>query len=211
MKNAIILGDSYSTFEGYIPEGYAVYYSDKECDNTDVRKVSETWWSIFAKKTGVNFVLNNSWSGSTVCYTAYGARDCSADSSFIYRAEQLIENGFFEKNDIDTVFIFGGTNDSWADSPLGELKFSDISRDDLFCVRPAIAYLVKRLREALGDVNIVCIANTEIKSEIIEAIKLSAEQYGACAVILSDIDKKCGHPTVKGMSQIADQVEQALI
>lgn len=35
IKNLIIIGDSYSTFEGYIPEGYAFYYSSKA--GTDVR------------------------------------------------------------------------------------------------------------------------------------------------------------------------------
>ena len=28
--NVFVLGDSYSTFKGYIPEGYATYYGDKE-------------------------------------------------------------------------------------------------------------------------------------------------------------------------------------
>jgi len=211
VKKAVIFGDSYSTFEGYIPEGYATYYADKECDNTDVRKVKETWWNILSQSTGLDLVLNNSWSGSTVCYTAYNGRDCSADSSFIYRLERLIEDGFFENEQIDTVFVFGGTNDSWANSPLGELKFSDISRDDLFCVLPAISYLIGKLRDTLPSADIVCIANTEIKPEIIEAIELSAKHYGARAVTLSEIDKRCGHPTVRGMAQIAEQVEKIIL
>jgi len=31
MKNILIFGDSYSTYEGYIPEGYPTYYSSQGC------------------------------------------------------------------------------------------------------------------------------------------------------------------------------------
>ena len=210
MKKAVIIGDSYSTFEGYIPEGYAIYYSSKDCDNTDVRHVEETWWKRLEDKGVMQVVHNNSWSGSTVCYTAYGERDCSGDSSFIFRAKQLIDQDYFVKNEIDTVIIFGGTNDSWANSPLGDIKFEGIERSDLFCVLPAISYLVKILREALPNVDIICVANTEIKDEIINATKVVSEHYGAKYVKLHDINKRCGHPTVQGMGEIAEQVEKAL-
>ena len=44
VRNIMIFGDSYSTFAGYIPDGYAVYYSTEEREQTDVRRVEETWW-----------------------------------------------------------------------------------------------------------------------------------------------------------------------
>ena len=40
IKNIMIIGDSYSTFRGYIPEGYAVYYDENS--GTDVFKVENT-------------------------------------------------------------------------------------------------------------------------------------------------------------------------
>ena len=36
-----ILGDSISTYKGYIPEGNSNY-----CPNDDVNDVSKTWWHI---------------------------------------------------------------------------------------------------------------------------------------------------------------------
>ena len=30
IQNVMIFGDSYSTFEGYIPEGYAFYYKNDD-------------------------------------------------------------------------------------------------------------------------------------------------------------------------------------
>ena len=59
-KNVIIFGDSYSTFEGYIPEGYAVYYSSHDDRHpTDVRRVEETWWHRVIEQTGDVLVRNN--------------------------------------------------------------------------------------------------------------------------------------------------------
>ena len=100
-KNVLIFGDSYSTFAGYIPNGFAVYYSDNGSGETDVSKVSETWWYQLLKESNSELIQNNSWSGSTVCYTGYDG-DCSETSSFIGRLNKLACAGFFEKNEINT-------------------------------------------------------------------------------------------------------------
>ena len=51
-NNVLILGDSYSTFNGYIPDGYITYYSENERPETDVRRVEETWWhSLLSEKS----------------------------------------------------------------------------------------------------------------------------------------------------------------
>lgn len=210
INNFMIFGDSYSTYEGYIPTGYPFYYSkngrfpEKERDVTKM-ELEETWWRRLAEKTGANPVLNNSWSGSTICYTGYSG-DCSKTSSFIYRYRKLLESGFFKENQIDTVFVFGGTNDSWADAPLGEFKLSNIAEEDLYCVLPAISYFAKTLREDLPDARIVFIANCDIKTEIISAIKAAGECFRVEFVELSCIDKLEGHPTPKGMEEIAEQI-----
>ena len=144
-NNTIIFGDSYSTFEKFVPDGYAVYYSEKGRPETDVTNVYQTWWHQVIAEANLNLVLNNSWSGSTICYTGYNNTDCSKSSSFIYRLHMMIEQGFFDKNNIDTVFVFGGTNDTWADAPLGTMKYENWEHDDLYFVLPAISYFFKTL------------------------------------------------------------------
>lgn len=67
----IIFGDSYSTFEDYIPIGFAFYYSGKGRGETDVTAVGQTWWHQVVNETELNLVQNISWSGSTICYTGY--------------------------------------------------------------------------------------------------------------------------------------------
>ncbi len=211
MKNIMIFGDSYSTFAGCIPEGYAAYYTGKRAEAPDVSSADKTWWGLLVKETGVNLVRNDSWSGSTIGYTGYSGKDTSGTSSFIYRLEKLSEEGFFEKNEIDTVFVFGGTNDSWSDAPLGEEMTEGFKREDLYNVLPAIGYFFAKLRETLPNAKIYGICNSGIKAEIVGAIKTACEKNQAKAIVLTDaVDKISGHPTEKGMADIEGQVLPAL-
>ena len=209
-NNIIIFGDSYSTFENFVPDGYAVYYSENERPETDVTKVEQTWWHQVVKNAALNLILNNSWSGSTIGYTGYDNVDCSKSSSFIYRLKQLIENGFFVENKIDTVFVFGGTNDSWSNAPLGEIKYSGWEEKDLFSVLPAVCYFLNLLKETLPQTKIYCLINTEIKPEIASCMENACEKYHITPITFNSIDKKCGHPTIQGMKNIKSSVLNAL-
>ena len=206
MENTLIFGDSYSTFEEYVPKGYAVYYSETERPETDVTKVEQTWWYQVVEEAPLKLALNNSWSGSTIGYTGYNNTDCSKSSSFIYRLKELIDNGFFVKNQIDKVFVFGGTNDSWSNAPLGEAKYSNWEEKELFSVLPAICYFLNFLKETLPQADIYCLINTDIKPEIASCMKNACEKYQITPITFDSIDKKCGHPTIQGMKNIKDSV-----
>ena len=205
MKNVLILGDSYSTFKGYIPNGYETYYP-----KLDVNRVEETWWKKLLKKIKGNLLENNSWSGSTIGYTTYNNEDCSKSSSFIFRYKQLKQEGFFEKNALDTVLIFGGTNDSWCNAPLGKMQFSGWEEKDLFKVLPAICYFAHVLKEDLPSTEIVFILNTNLKQEIQYCIEEVSKRYRFKLVKLINIDKESGHPTSKGMEEIANQIFEVI-
>ena len=43
-KTVVILGDSYSTFDGYVPEGFAVWYDSNVKEQNDVCEAEQTWW-----------------------------------------------------------------------------------------------------------------------------------------------------------------------
>lgn len=209
-KNAIILGDSYSTFAGFVPEGYAVWYPTNYEDDTAVRDVSQTWWHQVMEEANLNLLLNNSWSGSTVSYTGYYHVDCSETSSFIFRLKQLIENGFFTHNEIHKVFVFGGTNDSFIDAPLGEVMYSDWKKEDLYAVLPAICYFLHLLRDTLPYADIYCLINTELKPEITACLQDASKKYDAIPVTFESIDKVYEHPTAQGMSEIKNTVLNVL-
>lgn len=205
-NNVFIMGDSYSTYEGYIPEGYHTYYSDERANDPVVKGVEKTWWKIMEDENNLNIVLNDSFSGSTVCNTV--RETLTVESSFISRIDKYIKENFFDENKIDTVFIFGGTNDSWIDAPVGELKYSEWSLDELKCVLPAFCYLVDRAKKLVE--NIVVIINSDLKEEITSGFREACEKYNVRYVCLKEIDKQFGHPTESGMRQIAKQVTDCL-
>lgn len=207
-KNIVIFGDSYSTYAGYIPNGYPTYYSKEGNPGLGPSKMEckETWWGRLLAVTGDNLLLNDSWSGSPVCYTGYNGTDCSRFGSFICRFREYVRKGFFEKNKVDTVFVFGGTNDFWACAPLGEVKLSDWSEEDLYCVLPAFCHFMSALKAELPEAEICFIINTDMRAEIGNGIELAGKHFGVKTVRLHDIDKLEGHPTVKGMSEICEQV-----
>ena len=99
MKNILIFGDSYSTYEGYIPDGYPTYYSPQgrtEGPSVTKMRMEDTWWARCIKEINGNLLLNNSWSGSTIGYKGY-CGDCSQTSSFICRYRTLKMQAFFSK------------------------------------------------------------------------------------------------------------------
>ena len=204
--NLFILGDSYSTFKGCIPKEDAFYYYPEQTTPPTVKtmKLDETWWQRFIKATDATLVRNDSWSGSTICYTGY-LGDCSTSSSFIYRYRTLRDGGFFKENPVDTLLVFGGTNDSWVPSPLGEDR-EYTSEEDLYYVYPAITCLMSEMKRDLPKTRVIFIINTELNEKITDRIKTEAERLGVDTVELSDIDKIEGHPTPLGMAQITEQI-----
>jgi len=205
IKNVVIFGDSYSTFRGFIPERYSPWYSTNgRPEQTDVFHVEDTWWHQLSTELEFNIVRNDSWSGSTLAH--FIPTEGPFRPSFIERFEGLVKEGFFNEK-IDTVLVFGCTNDSWRDIPLGEVKFDGFEEKELYTVCPAICYFIKRLKEVLPEANIISIMNTGLKPEIIAATKAASQHFGAFCVELKDIGKQSGHPNVQGMIQIKEQVK----
>lgn len=95
-KKLSVLGDSISTFTGYIPAGNAVWYTGR---NNGVSSVNDTWWMKLIKGLDMQLLVNNSWSGSRVTTT-----DGSAKSGCYSRCEAL-------GNDPDVIIVYMGIND----------------------------------------------------------------------------------------------------
>lgn len=83
-----VLGDSYSTFEKYIPDTNKTYYTTTDWSKTGVVNVKQTWWWQVIKKAGFKLGANDSYSGATVSYSGYNDEDY-ADRSFITRVPRL--------------------------------------------------------------------------------------------------------------------------
>lgn len=205
-NNIFIMGDSYSTYKGYIPLGYHFYYSDEREQTPIVKGVEKTWWNILSNKKNFKIILNDSFSGSTICNMV--RETLTVESSFVSRVDKYIAENFFAENKIDKVFIFGGTNDSWIGSPIGELKYSDWTADDLKYVLPAFCYLIDRVKKVVEDITVII--NTGLKEEIANGFIAVCKKYEVKYLCLKEIDKEKGHPTELGMRQIANQVIESL-
>lgn len=202
-KSVSVLGDSYSTFEGFITPktNYTWYFANPDLKNTDVTDVTQTWWHRVVTDKGWKLCMNNSFSGSTICNRGYKGEDYT-DRSFITRMDNL--------GCPDIIFIFGATNDSWAGAPIGDYKYEDITSADLYTFRPAMARLLRYVKDRYPSTQIYFLLNDGLKDEIDTSVKTICRHYGVQCIELTGIDKKSGHPSVKGHRQIAEQVERAM-
>lgn len=199
-KSVSILGDSYSTFEGFLePSSNAIwYFADPQRDLTDVDDVEQTWWHLFITGGGYKLEKNNSFSGSTVCNTGYGGADYT-DRSFISRMDNL--------GCPDIILIFGATNDSWANAPLGEMNYENPAKGDLYSFRPALCHMLSHMVKRYPGTQIVYLLNDGLKPEINESITEACNHYGVPCLPLEGISKTAGHPDREGMKQIAAQLK----
>lgn len=112
-ESASILGDSISTYKGWLPEGNRTFYDEKIISN-----VRYTWWyEIFHSWYRLN--TNNSWSGATVATTNTAEKSNAMD-----RVDKL-QTGDEKPT---TIVIFLGTNDFFRNVKLGE--FTGVIDDD---------------------------------------------------------------------------------
>lgn len=104
-KNLSILGDSISTFSGYSNDATntnntigsnAIYYNGSNI----ITNVNDTWWMQTANETGMNLLVNNSWSGDQV------------SNKGMNRAMQLHDNtGENAGTNPDIIAVYLGIND----------------------------------------------------------------------------------------------------
>ena len=198
-----ILGDSYSTFKGYVePDSNYVWYPQPKPENNDVQDVRQLWWQLLIRNSkSLRLCQNNAFSGATICHTGYDGADYS-DRSFCTRLWHL--------GSPDIILVFGGTNDSWAKSPIGDFQYEGWGSRNLYQFRPAMAYMLAHLQNRYPGVELYVIINSELSDEVTSSMKTICDHYRVTYIQLHDIEKQWGHPSQKGMQQIAEQVGAVL-
>ena len=97
------LGDSITTFSGFIPVGNNTFYPKNFMPN-----VNDCWWRKLILETGMELLINNSFSGSTM--------SGSQASSGLSRSTNLDDGVSLP----DHVIVFMGVNDFASNVPVGE-------------------------------------------------------------------------------------------
>lgn len=107
-----ILGDSISTFEGWIPAECTIFFPR----DGEVTDVSQTWWMKLLDETGMELCTNNSSAGSTCSGDSLSADDpayaCSGGRLSLLMGPQ----GKMP----DIIIVYMGINDLLKGIPLGD-------------------------------------------------------------------------------------------
>lgn len=107
-----ILGDSISTFDEWIPEGYQDFFPM----SGEVTEVSQTWWKMLLDSTEMTLCVNGSSSGST-CVGDSGSADNPQYGCSDCRIKGLAkEDGTLP----DVILVYMGTNDLVTSVPIGD-------------------------------------------------------------------------------------------
>lgn len=141
-KTVSILGDSVSTFAGYIPADNVAHYKG---NNGGVSNVHETWWGRVIDSCGLTLNTNNSYSGSQVTKHA-------TVPSGLERAGAL-DNG----TDPDIILIFLGYNDFNRDVQLGTYDGKGAIAVNTSTFREAYAYMLQTVQTNYPNAKLYCL------------------------------------------------------
>ena len=205
-----VLGDSYSTFEGYIPNHYAIWYfredNPRRFKHNDVSRVEQTWWYQVVEALHGKLEKNNSYSGSTICCTGY-KNDTEVHGDY---SDRTFMSRVYNLGNPNLIFVFGGTNDDWADVPYGEYVYDNWTKQQLCSFRPAMAKLLYELKMIYPEAKVLVMLNSDLDEIIDESVHEICRHYDVQCLDLKDVEKMGGHPSIKGMKSICDQVVEAV-
>ncbi len=142
-----ILGDSISTFEGVSVPKNCEFYNLTNKMKAGVTKVSDTWWGGVIESLGGKLLVNNSISGSTVCYSpsyTYQSYGCSDE-----RTSTLHEENTYP----DVIMVYLGTNDFGMDKEI----FSQ-DKSDLTVFENAYKTMIEKLKTNYNMAEIWCLS-----------------------------------------------------
>ena len=226
-----ILGDSISTFAGYIPtaDGFNLEHLSRYPQDNLLTDVNETWWMQVINTLDAKLGINDSWRGSMVSGYASvtsGSTGANAAMSNLQRIKNLGANG-----NPDVILFYGGTNDYAHLSVLGTFtpetapKSVDLETASWNNLADAYIQTLLRLQYYYPNAEIVALLPTYTTSyysneKLEKGNTLLAEICQHYSITYLDL-RNCGitsaelpdgiHPSAKGMDYIADMVVDVLL
>ena len=233
-KVVSIMGDSISTFEGWIPveDGHNLNHRKRYPQSNLFEDVRLTWWHMLINNLGAKLGVNDSWAGSMVSNTATtNSGDIGPDACMasITRIPNLGSNGT-----PDLIFLYGGTNDAARSVPIGTFDPSKYQQVDLTSstwstFADAYAVAIMRMQHYYPDAKIIAMTPTWTTSyytpqkldEVAKMIKEVCDYFGVavvdlrkCGINQNNLDKTLGdgiHPSALGMEMIEKYVRKQLL
>lgn len=152
-KNVSFLGDSITTYSGYIPSGYATFYP-----RFTVNSVDKTWWKQFTQTCGMNILVNASWSGSTVSSKRNNSSSANTSSAAMGASTKRISDLAKDGVTPDVVICFIGANDFADNVPLGSWNGGELPAEGVInTFSEAYALMVSKIMKTYPNAEVfVC-------------------------------------------------------
>jgi len=155
-KKLSLLGDSITTFSGWIPSGYAVYYPRGDVDTVD-----KTWWYKLLQMSGMTLCRNAAWSGSSVTGNSQGSTAAAGCSDI--RINDLTNPDTGDTPDIIICYI---TTNDWANGSQHAIGSFDCNDDlpaegNVTDIAPAYALMLYKIRNKYPDALVYCVTSLE--------------------------------------------------
>ncbi len=226
-----IMGDSISTFAGYIPtaDGFNREHLPRYPQADLLTDVNETWWMQVVDQLDAKLGINDSWRGSTLSGAVpvtTGDTGENAAMSNLTRIQNLGSNGT-----PDVILLYGGTNDLAHVSKVGTFDpFTAPAEADLTTrkwdnLADGFMHTILRIRHYYPEATLVAMLPTYTKSYYSneklaqgnEVMAQICEHYGIPYVDLRDSGVTAEqlpdgiHPGKDGMDMITEAVIEALL
>ena len=146
MRFVSIVGDSISTYAGYIPGNYAVFYDYDMQQKNGLTSVYDTWWAKVNQSLHAYLCVNNSYSGSKVTGDTFPAAAAAQRTGGLHT----------EKYTPDLILIYIGFNDFGNGVPIKAKGFRQYFTHDPACFLDAYSKMLSQIKRNYPDAKIVC-------------------------------------------------------
>lgn len=219
-----IVGDSISTFEGYNPDGYKVFYNKTMQMANGLNSVYDTWWAKVNQSLHAYLCVNNSYSGSKVTGNTFPSA-CSAQRlNFLHNGDMYP----------DLIVIYIGFNDFGNGVNVRPKGLKALSRKDLSFFINAYEKMIFQIKQNYPNGKIVCgtLMRTFIPTndswifpeyfrgvsfeDYNDAIREASRRQKCCLADTGALNMRYetldgSHPTVAGHRTLADAWRRCLV
>ncbi len=140
-----IVGDSISTYEGYNPIGYSVFYNKEMQTRNGLTSVYDTWWAKVNQYLKAYYCVNNSYSGSRVSGEHFPAANSVERTSSLHTSQYQP----------DIILIYIGFNDFGGGVPIHERTPFHFEKNPCF-FHSAYDLMLKRIKTNYPNAKIIC-------------------------------------------------------
>lgn len=146
MRFVSIIGDSISTYEGFNPSGYAVFYDGQMQKKNNLNSVYNTWWAKVNQALHAYLCVNNAYSGSKVTGYHFPAASSESRTGLLHTTEHVP----------DVILIYIGFNDFGNGVPIRDKGLRKYFKKDLRFFANAYSKMVSDVKSNYPNATIVC-------------------------------------------------------